>query len=773
MLEKLNNIVYDTDYTKFIAGGGFVSLQKSQDSQSWDFNKENLSWVWFDFPTPYWLPDAESEKKSSSPVSAPLPTPVVVDISVAVPVSPALQTIPANSTPLVQDSPDSVFWQQTLAEWTVTTEAEIAPIEPSKKKENFFTKIFNTIFMIDTGSSSKKKEKQSENPIIVNKTLKDQVKYILELPDEEYSDKKITQELRKYILETEKQYNSVLADYKSHIAPSFWKVEWPQFQLSGLYGKSYYMQTYPSYLDALWTRDVLWFHGKWDMSFYIYPEEDSAMQTMLKQKATQLKSEMNEAYGKGITIDTEIELQYRDVDEIRQKLATREERYYETGFYTTLYDEEKEKLNENSKKFEQKIAWLGMRIKPAIQRMDEWFMSSLPLCIDQLGITRSTITSSLWWSFPFISQDMLANTGILYGINQHTWWLVIFDRFNNNLPNMNSVVLATSGAGKSFTVKLEILRYLLNNIDTIVIDPENEYQALVDKVGWSYINISTWSQQFINPFDIPPKIEDRDYSKGDLLRGQIMGLIGLISILIGGLTPEQEAMLDTALQTTYQLKWITLDSDDYTGKQPPLMSDLYNVLLATTGAENIAVRLSKYVTWSFAKIFNNYTNIDINSNLTVFSIRDLEDALKTPAMYSVLNFIWTKVRSQKKKRFLVCDEAWIMLQNDTSAEFLFWLVKRARKYGLWITTISQDIEDFMRSKYGKPIVSNSALQLLLKQSTSSVKTLEQIIGLSEAEKQRLVSASIGEWLLFAGNQHIALKILASPQEKEFITTNVQ
>lgn len=275
---------------------------------------------------------------------------------------------------------------------------------------------------------------------------------------------------------------------------------------------------------------------------------------------------------------------------------------------------------------------------------------------------------------------MLAQTGILYGINQHTGGLVIFDRFNSNLPNMNSVVLATSGAGKSFTVKLEILRYLLNNIDTIVIDPENEYQALVEKVGGSYINISTGSNQFINPFDIPPKIEDRDYSKGDLLRGQIMGLIGLISILIGGLTPEQEAILDTALQTTYQLKGITLDQDDYTGKQPPLMSDLYNVLLATTGAENIAVRLSKYVTGSFAKIFNNYTNIDINSNFTVFSIRDLEDALKTPAMYSVLNFIWTKVRSQKKKRFLVCDEAWIMLQNDTSAEFLFGLVKRARKY---------------------------------------------------------------------------------------------
>ncbi len=659
--------------------------------------------------------------------------------------------------------------------WVVVPTTPVAetlssvPTVPPQKK-SFFSNLFGWLFWSDKKPTEK--AVIVDNPIIANKTLKEQVKYILELPDEEFTDKKITQEFRKFIIETERHHTSLLADYKTHIAPSYRKVDGSQFQLSGLYGKAYYMQTYPSYLDALWTRDIFGFHGKWDMSFYIYPEDDSAMQSMLKQKATQLKSEMNESMSKGITLDVEIELQYRDIDEIRQKLATREERYYETGYYTVLYDEEKEKLNENSKKFEQKIAWLGMRIKPAIQRMDEWFVSSLPLCIDQLGITRSTITSSLWGSFPFISQDMLSNTGILYGINQHTGWLVVFDRFNSELPNMNSVVLATSGAGKSFTVKLEILRYLLNNIDIIVIDPENEYQSLVNKVGWTYVNISTWSNQYINPFDIPPKIEDRDYAKWDLLRGQIMGLIGLVNILIGWLTPEQEAMLDTALQTTYQLKWITLEDEDYTWRMPPLMSDLYNVLLSTTGAENVAVRLSKYVTGSFAKIFNNYTNVDINSNLTVFSIRDLEDALKTPAMYSVLNFIWTKVRSQKKKRFLVCDEAWILLQNDVSAEFLFWLIKRARKYGLGITTISQDIEDFMRSKYGKPIVSNSSLQILLKQSTSSVKTLEQIIWLSEAEKQRLVACSIWEWLLFAGNQHVALKILASPQEKEFITTNV-
>ena len=383
-------------------------------------------------------------------------------------------------------------------------------------------------------------------------------------------------------------------------------------------------------------------------------------------------------------------------------------------------------------------------MKTAIQRMDEGFTCGLPLCMDELGIVRSSVSSSLAGSFPFISNDMISETGILYGMNQHTGGLVIFDRFNSKLPNMNSCILATSGAGKSFTVKLEILRYLLNGIDVIVIDPENEYKTLAEKVGGTYVNIATSSQQFINPFDIPPRIEDVDYGKGDLLRSQIMSLISLIKLLIGELTTEEEALLDKAITSTYSLKGFSLEATEYEGKQPPLMEDLMNVLDGMDGGEKIALRLSKYVTGTFGKLFNNYTNVDINNALTTFSIRDLEDVLKTPAMFNVLNFIWTKVRAHKKKRLLVCDEAWILLQHETSAEFLFGLIKRARKYGLGITTISQDIEDFVRSKYGKPILSNSSLQLLLKQSTTSIKSLSELLGLSEAEQRRLVSCGIGE-----------------------------
>ena len=611
-----------------------------------------------------------------------------------------------------------------------------------------------------------------DNVQIKDKDLAAQVKYLLELPDAQYDDKKLTSKLRKYIADTEKEYTTIISDYKSHISPSYWEFTPTRYNISGLFGKAYYAQSYPSYIDALWTRDILGFHAKRDMSWFIYPEDDSAIQSMLKNRVTQLRSEIRDAQSKGITVDVEVEQQYKDVEMIREKLTTREERYFESSFYINLYEENEAKLKDEGKKLEQKISGYGIRVKNATQRMDEGFSSGLPLCIDDLGITRSAVTSSLAGSFPFMSNDLVSKTGILYGLNLHTGGLVIFDRFDQKLPNMNSIILATSGAGKSFTVKLEVLRYLINGIDVIIIDPENEYKSLCEKVGGTYVHVSTNSQQFLNPFDIPPRIEDVEYGKGDLLRSHIMSLIGMIKLLIGDLSAEDEAVLDKALQSTYTLKGFSFDAESYEGKQAPLMGDLMNVLDGMEGGNILALKLSKYVNGTFGKVFNNYTNVDINNKLTVFSIRDLEDALKTPAMYNVLNFIWTKVRSQKKQRLLACDEAWLLLQNEISAEFLFGLTKRARKYGLGITTISQDIEDFVRSAYGKPIISNSALQILLKQSTTSIKALNDLLGLSEAEQRRLVACGVWEGLIFAGNQHVNVKIMASPTERSFITTDV-
>ncbi len=628
-------------------------------------------------------------------------------------------------------------------------------------------------FFVKTKKKDGVSKQNATRNILKDKSLEDQLVYLVKMDDEKYKDSLLTPELRKYVLEFETDYVKTLSDYKGHIAPSYREVRGGDFNISGVLGKTYYTHSYPSYIDFLWTRDMLGFYAKRDMTWFIYPSDESTIKTVLKRRSTMLKAEISSSAQKWITSDTDVSVEYKDVENIRQKLATREERYFQTSMYTTIYEHDDEKLREEGKKFEQKIWGYGIRVKQASQRMDEGLDCMLPLCIDDLDISRSTVTTSLAGSFPFISNDLIENKGILYWINLHSGSLVIFDRFSKRLPNANSLILATSGAGKSFAVKLEILRYLLIGIDVIVIDPENEYKGLATQVDGSYINISIGSSQYVNPFDLPPKIEDIDYKTGDLLRTQIMNLISLISVLIGGIDAEEEALLDKALQATYSLKEISFQDDSMEGKTVPQMEDLLNVMDGMDGGESISIKLSKYVSGTFGKIFNNQTNVDLTNSLTVFSIRDLEDALKTPAMFNILNYIWTSVRAKKKKRLLVVDEAWIMMQDEVSANFLYQLIKRARKYGLWVTTITQDVEDFISSKYGKPIVSNASMQLLLKQSTSSIKSLEETFGLSEAEKQQLVASNIGEGLLFAWNQHVAVKILASPDEKEFITTDVK
>ena len=816
------NIIYDTNYTNIINWWGFVNHQFSPTTEN---NPWNTQWV------TWWEPINNTPQDVNQTVNVQTPNqqewkkiPWFKDLLFW----PLNSQNTSNNTnwniqtngnqtqaqqPQVQQAqvqPQQIWaawtiaqnvvnWQQVWANIMTQTQDSIqqtSPIDADEtkknvKKKSWLDSMLDNIFWTDEWSQKNKKtweskqwspnsnsessentQKQTEQEKKANE-LRDQVRKILEIPDSEYKDSMITSDMRRFIKQVDDEYTANIADFKSHIAPSYWEYKSNIMNISWILWKTYYMQRYPTYIDALWTRDLMNIHAKRDMSFFIYPEDDTAMQAMLKRKSTQLKAELNEAIWKGVTTDKEVEQQYRDVELIREKLSTREERYFELSNYFTIYNTDENTLREDGKKFEQKVSGYWISVKNAIQRMDEWMTSSLPLCIDDLWITRSAVTSSLAWSFPFISNDLVQNTWVFYWLNLHTWGLVIMDRFNNKLPNMNSVILATSWAWKSFTVKLEILRYLLNWIDVIVIDPENEYKELCDAVGWTYINIATNAQQYINPFDLPPKIEDVEYGRWDLLRSQIMTLIWLVQILVWKLSAEEEAILDKALQNTYALRGFSFEDDDYEWKQPPLMEDLMNVLNWMEWWEQVWLRLSKYATWTFWKLFNNYTNVDINNRITVFSIRDLEDALKTPSMYNILNFIWTKIRSMKRQRLLVCDEAWIMLQNDISANFMYSMTKRARKYGLWITTISQDIEDFVRSPYGKPIVSNSSIQILLKQSTTSIKSLNQLLWLSEAEQQRLISCGVWEWLIFAWNQHIAIKIVASPTEKELITTDIK
>jgi len=645
-------------------------------------------------------------------------------------------------------------------------------------KKWFFDKIVNTLFPVAESKTNKTWEKQENKNIKLNNKIEEQIKKIIELPDEEYKDSKLTSELRNYIIENDKQIERANTNIKQKITPSSFEVWVNEINISGMYARTYYTNSYPSVIDFLWTKWLVNMDWKYDTTWFIYPTEKADIISSLKKRSTQIKVEISDAYEKWRVVDKDLEIEYNDIQNILTKLATWEEKYFQTSHYTTLYSEEtwKEKkynpdknLEIFSKKYEQLMKTYAVNVKRASFRIDEWFYSTTPLCKDELWIYRSTLSTSLWWSFPFISNDLIQETWILYWINLHSSSLVIFDRFNNKLPNANSIVLATSWAWKSFATKLEVLRNLFLGIEAIIIDPENEYKELVEKVWWTYINVSVNSHQYINPFDLPPKLEDREYKEWDLLRGKIMDLIGLISVLIWWLTPEEESILDTAIQQTYALKEIDFVSSPE-WKIPPLMEDLLTVLEWTEWWNILAIKLSKYVKWTFWNLFNNYTNIDLDSWLTVFSIRDIEDALKTPAMYNVLNYIWTKVRAEKKKRLLIVDEAWIMMKEQMSANFLYGLIKRARKYKLWITTISQDVEDFLKSPYGKPIISNSAMQLLLKQSASSIKSLEEAFDLSEAEKNMLVSSNIWEWLLLAWQQHVWIKILASGYEQDFIST---
>ena len=404
-------------------------------------------------------------------------------------------------------------------------------------------------------------------------------------------------------------------------------------------------------------------------------------------------------------------------------------------------------------------------MKPAIFQQLEGYTSTIPLGTDKLLIHTPLNSTPAASFFPFVSANLTSDDGVLYGINRHNNTLIIFDRFS--LENANLVIFAKSGSGKSYATKLEILRLLMLGVDVLVIDPENEYQNLASAVGGSYFRISLASDHHINPFEIPIIPQDED--PADVLRSHIVNLAGLLKIMLGAITPEEDAILDRALSETYASHDI-VPGKDFTNAAPPLLEDLQKVLENMEGGRGLAERLYKYTQGSYAGFTNQPTNVDIKNRLIVFSIRDLEDELRPIAMYIVLNFIWSLIRAQLKKRVLVIDEAWVLMKYEDGATFLFGLVKRARKYFLGITTITQDVEDFLKSSYGRPIITNSSLQLLLKQSPAMVDLVAKTFNLTEGEKSLLLEAKIGEGLFFAGLNHVAIQVIASYLEDKIVTT---
>lgn len=581
--------------------------------------------------------------------------------------------------------------------------------------------------------------------------------------------------------EVEQAFLKGVTTLRDLIAPSSLEIHSAYFRLGTKYGRTLYIYGYPRQIYTGWLSSIINIDEVLDVSMFIYPVESQVVLNNLRKKVTQLEASLSINNDKGRTRDPGLEAAINDAEELRDQIQVGAERFFRYGLYVTLYADSLDELGFIQHKIETIFGQQMIFSKVASSQQEQGLNSTIPQMADQLQIRRNMNTGAISTSFPFTSADLTQQNGVLYGINMHNNGLVIFDRFS--LENANMVVFAKSGAGKSFTVKLEALRSMMTGSDVIIIDPENEYQKLSDAVGGSYIRLSLNSNTRINPFDLP-RVIDTDEAD-NALRANLITLHGLLKLMLGNtqvsangaplsaLTPTEEADLDQALIDTYARVGITSDPLTH-NSPPPTVSDLYDTLLHMGGSgPQLAQRLRKYTTGTFAGIFSQQSNTEINNSMVVFNIRDLEDELRPVAMYIVLSHIWNMIRTEQKKRMLIVDEAWQLMKYDDSANFLFSLAKRARKYFLGLTTVTQDVEDFMGSKMGRAIVANSSMQILLKQSSSAVDVLSDVFKLTEEEKKRLANFPVGQGLFFAGQSHVHIQIEASPTEKQLITTTPQ
>lgn len=554
---------------------------------------------------------------------------------------------------------------------------------------------------------------------------------------------------------------------KKIIAPAGVKVDSSHVAIGDKVVKILFILAYPRFLSTGWFEPLVNLPNLFDISIFINPIDTGMALKKLRKKTAQIESQISDQREKGLVRDPVLETALNDVESLRDSLQQSQEKLFSVGVYLALYADNLQELTKLESSVNSLMEAKLIYLKPALFQQLEGLLTVFPLAEDKISVTTPLNSSPASSFFPFVAEDLTTDQGIMYGINRHDSGLVIFDRFS--LENANQVVFAKSGSGKSYTTKLEIIRYLMNGVDIIVIDPENEYRRLAETFGGSYFNISLTSSEHINPFDIPIIPEGENPS--DVLRSHIVNIAGLLKLMLGGaLTPEEDALLDRAITETYASREI-VPGEDFSGAQPPLLEDLETILRNLEGGKGLAERLYKYTKGSFSGFLNQPTNIDVKNRFIVFSIRDLEEQLRPIAMYVVLNFIWNLIRAQLKKRLLFVDEAWIMMKHEESATFLFGLVKRARKYYLGVSTITQDVEDFLRSPYGRPIITNSSIQILLKQAPATIDLLGKSFNLTEVEKNLLLGAEIGTGLFFAGQRHVAIQIIASYFEDQIITTN--
>lgn len=569
--------------------------------------------------------------------------------------------------------------------------------------------------------------------------------------------------------EAESLYREGIATLRDLIAPPAIRVTSNAMQIGDVLSRTYFVVAYPRYLSTNWFSPIINIDFSMDIALFVHPIDTAEIMKNLRKSATQVQSQIHIEIEDGKIRNPMLETALQDIEGLRDRLQQGTEKFFRAGLYMTVYGLDEADLNDKCRAIESILEAQLVYTKPAVLRMDQGFAATRPLGMDVLDVANNLNTEPLSTTFPFVSSDLSSNQGVLYGINRHNNSLVLFDRFK--MENANMVVFAKSGAGKSYTVKLEVLRSMMFGASVIILDPENEYKHLCEAVGGSFLKVSLNSDVHLNPFDLPRQVEDED---GDgVFRNNIANLVGLLHLMLGSVTPEEDSILDRAIRETYAIRDITIESDfsKLTSESFPTMSDLYAVLQNMEGAESLAARLERYTEGIFGGFLDKQTNIEMGNQLVAFNIRDLEEELRPIAMYIILQFIWNEMRTHVKKRVIVVDEAWVMMQHEDAASFLYGIAKRCRKYYTGLTTITQDIGDFMSSRYGKPIITNSSLQLLLRQSPSSIDLIAETFFLTDHEKFLLLESNVGEGIFFAGTKHAAIKVIASYSEDQIITSD--
>ncbi|KKR82608.1 MAG: Type IV secretory pathway VirB4 component-like protein [Parcubacteria group bacterium GW2011_GWD2_40_9] len=561
-------------------------------------------------------------------------------------------------------------------------------------------------------------------------------------------------------------YNAGILRLQDIIAPSALQINSNHIKLGEKVARVLFAMSYPRYLSMNWFAPIINLDKVFDISIFVHPVDTATVLRQLQRKVAEVQSQISIREEKGFVRDPMLDTAHQDLEDLRDKLQQAQEKLFNVGLYITIYADNVDELSQTEREIKSILESKLVYLKPSLFQQQEGIETVFPLGTDKLDIGTQLNSSPVSSLFPFVSFDLSSDKGILYGINRHNNSLVLFDRFS--LENYNSVVFAKAGSGKSYAMKLEILRSLMFDTEVLIIDPEREYEYLAEAVGGRYFNISLTSNHHINPFDLPPVREDE--SPDDVLRSNIISLVGLFRLMLGGLTPEEDSIIDRAITETYAAKDITPDSD-FSKISAPTLTDLELVLAGMQGAESLTQKMAKYIRGTWAGFINQPTNVDINKKLVVFSIRDMETELRPIAMYLVTHFIWNSVRKEIKKRLLVIDEAWWMMKSEDTASFLLGLAKRGRKYYLGLATITQDVGDFLNSPYGVPIITNSSIQILLKQSPATIDLVQKTFNLTDEEKFLLLESDVGEGIFFAGLKHVAIKILASYTEDQIITSD--